>query len=106
MLKNAPPGCRLLNACGAAPLIRALSSSTHHITSLIHTDPLRWPVIPGHRAASLPVRWSYMHSPTARVFDVPSLIAVMVTLLFWYITPPLSRSGVNAPKVIGPATAR
>jgi hypothetical protein len=33
--KWTPPGCRLVNACGAVPLTAAESSSTHHMTSLM-----------------------------------------------------------------------
>src|SRR5204863_298646 len=71
----APPGCRLENACGAGPFTRALSSSRSHITQLIRTPPLYTPIIPAQRAAHLVVTSSYMHSPTAIVFDVPSLIS-------------------------------
>ncbi len=71
----------------------ALSSSTHHIWSLIQTEPLRMPVMPGQIAARLPVRSSYMHSPTAKVFDVPSVMSPKRILLFCHITPPKSWLG-------------
>ena len=34
----APPGCRLLNACGAVPFTWAVDWSTYHITSEIRTE--------------------------------------------------------------------
>src|SRR5436305_8473457 len=84
----APLGWRLLNACGAVPLIWALAWSTYHITSLMWTDPdpalgATQPLIPAQMQAVLPTLSSYMHSPRARVLLEPSWMSVTLTVLSW-----------------------
>ena len=91
----APAGCRLENACVAVPFTWAVASSTHHMTSLIQIDPFRTPLIPAQMHAFLPVFGSKMHSPTARVWLVPSVMSVSRTALFSNITPPMSKFSVK-----------
>src|SRR5262249_12335005 len=84
----APLGCRLENACGAVPFTWAASWSTYHITSLIRTVLLTapgatQPLIPAQMHAVLPVFSSYMHSPMHRVLLDPSVMSVILILLFW-----------------------
>src|SRR4051794_33365142 len=80
--KFAPRGWRLLNACGAVPLIWAVASSTYQKQSLIRTLPMYHPVYPAQMAASFPLGGSYMHSPITRVFDDPSVMSPTRTRLF------------------------
>src|SRR4051812_5764719 len=79
--KLAPPGWRLLNACGAVPLTWAVALSTYHITSLMRTDPelapgATHPSIPAQMQALCPYCSSHLHSPMHKVLLVPSEMAL------------------------------
>src|SRR5437016_2064919 len=92
---SAPLGCRLLNACGGVPFTWAVAWSTYHITSLIRTEPelapgATHPSIPAQMHAVCPLRLSYLHSPMHRVLLDPSVMSVILSLLFCQNTPPKS----------------